>query len=43
MPISEGLAQVRERMAAACDRAGRAPNEVTLVGVSKGFPAEAVA
>lgn len=43
MPIAEGLAQVRERMAAACARAGRAPNEVTLVGVSKGFPAEAVA
>ena len=43
MPIAEGLAQVRERMAAACDRADRAPNEVTLVGVSKGFPAEAVA
>jgi len=43
MPIAEGLEQVRERMAAACDRAGRAPNEVTLVGVSKGLPAEAVA
>ena len=43
MPIAESLAQVRERMAAACDRADRAPNEVTLVGVSKGFPAESVA
>lgn len=43
MPIAERLAQVRERMTAACDRAGRALNEVTLVGVSKGLPAEAVA
>ncbi len=43
MPIAERLAQVRERMTAACDRAGRALNEVTLVGVSKGLRAEAVA
>ena len=43
MSIAENLAQVRERIAAACRRAGRSPDEVTLVGVSKGFPAEAVA
>jgi pyridoxal phosphate enzyme (YggS family) len=43
MSIAENLARVRERMAAACRRADRAPDEVTLVGVSKGFPAEAVA
>jgi pyridoxal phosphate enzyme (YggS family) len=42
MGIAENLARVRERIAAACRRAGRAPDEVTLVGVSKGFPAEAV-
>ena len=30
-------------MAAACRRAGRSPDEVTLVGVSKGMPALAVA
>jgi pyridoxal phosphate enzyme (YggS family) len=41
--IAESLARVRERIAAACERAGRSPDEVTLVGVSKGFPAEAVA
>ncbi|HBL26714.1 MAG TPA: YggS family pyridoxal phosphate-dependent enzyme [Acidobacteria bacterium] len=33
------LAAVRERIAAACRRAGRDPGEVTLVGVSKTHPA----
>lgn len=40
--IPERLAAVRERIAAACERAGRSPSEVTLVAVSKGFPAQAV-
>lgn len=43
MIIADNLARLRERIAAACERADRSPNEVTLVGVSKGFPAEAVA
>ena len=43
MSIAEQLARVRERMAAACRRAGRSPDEVTLVGVSKGVPAPRVA
>ncbi len=43
MSVAENLARVRERMAAACRRAGRSPDEVTLVGVSKGVPARAVA
>ena len=43
MSIAEQLARVRERMAAACRRAGRSPDEVTLVGVSKGVPAQRVA
>ena len=43
MSIAQNLARVREQIAAACRRAGRSPDEVTLVGVSKGFPAEAVA
>jgi hypothetical protein len=30
---------VQERIAAACDRAGRSPDEVTIIAVSKGFPA----
>ena len=43
MSVAEQLTRVRERMAAACRRAGRSPDEVTLVGVSKGMPAQAVA
>src|SRR3990172_8020569 len=43
MSIAKDLARVRERIAAACCRAGRSPDEVTLVGISKGFPVEAVA
>jgi hypothetical protein len=41
--IADNLCSVRERAAAACERAGRAPNEVTIVGVSKTFPAALVA
>lgn len=41
--ISERLEAVRERIAGACARAGRSPEEVTLVGVTKTFPVEAVA
>ena len=43
MSIAENLAVVRERVAEACRRAGRSPDDVTLVGVAKGFPAEAAA
>ena len=43
MSIAENLARVRERIDAACRRAGRSPDEVTLVGVTKGFRPEAVA
>ncbi|PZW46572.1 hypothetical protein C8P66_10969 [Humitalea rosea] len=42
MPIAESLARIRERIAAACHRAGRDPAAVTLVAVSKTHPAEAV-
>ena len=42
----DGLAgrieRVRSRIAAACAAAGRAPDDVTLLAVSKTFPAEAV-
>ena len=41
--IAENLARVRQRIEAACRRGGRAPAEVTLVGITKGFPPEAVA
>lgn len=37
--ISENIAHIRHRMAEACGRAGRDPGEVTLIGVSKTFPA----
>ena len=36
------LAAIRERIAAACARAGRAPGEVTLLPVSKTFGVEAL-
>jgi pyridoxal phosphate enzyme (YggS family) len=37
--ISENLAAVEMRMRAACERAGRKREEITLVAVSKTFPA----
>lgn len=40
--IRTNLAAVNERIASACGRAGRKREEVTLVAVSKTFPAEAV-
>jgi pyridoxal phosphate enzyme (YggS family) len=40
--IRDNLAEVERRIAEACARAGRARDEVTLVAVSKTFPAEAV-
>jgi pyridoxal phosphate enzyme (YggS family) len=41
--VAEGLAAVRRRIAGSCRRASRDPEEVTLVAVSKTFPAAAVA
>ena len=35
MSIAENIARVREEMAAAAREAGRAPEEITLVGASK--------
>jgi len=40
--IEDRLAAVREQIAQAAARAGRQPEDVTLVAVSKTFPAEAV-
>ncbi|HYW37074.1 MAG TPA: YggS family pyridoxal phosphate-dependent enzyme [Terriglobales bacterium] len=42
MSIAENIAQVRERIAAAARRVARNPNEITLMGVSKTFPAERI-
>jgi len=38
--VAERLAEVRARITAACERAGRDPAEVTLVGASKSQPVE---
>ena len=43
MSVAANLAQVRERIAAACVRAGRDPASVRIVAVSKTQPPEAVA
>jgi len=42
MSIAENIAQVRELIAAAARRAGRKPDEITLMAVSKTFPAESI-
>lgn len=41
--ISANIERIRERIATACRRAGRQPEEVTLLAVAKTFPAERVA
>ena len=42
MPISSQLLEVRKRIDNECAQAGRSPASVTLLAVSKTFPAEAV-
>src|SRR5882672_2368843 len=42
MSIVENVARVRERIAAAAQRAGRDPEEITLMGVSKTFPVDRI-
>lgn len=39
--IAENLGRVRQRIAAAADRAGRSPGDITLIGVTKYVSAEA--
>ncbi len=41
--MTDGLAAVRARIAAACARAGRDPGDVELIAVSKTFPPDRVA
>ena len=41
--IGAALARVRDRIAAACAAAGRDPEEITLIAVTKTYPAEDVA
>jgi hypothetical protein len=40
--IADNLEQVEERIAGAAERSGRSPDEVTLVAVTKTFPADVV-
>lgn len=42
MDLAENLSSVRNRIAAACERAGRDPGSVTLLAVSKTHPPEMV-
>jgi len=39
--VAQRVERVRLRIATACQRSGRSPEEVTLVAVTKGFPPEA--
>ena len=43
MNVKDRLAEVQDRIDAACDRAGRDPSEVTLVAVSKRHPVASIA
>jgi pyridoxal phosphate enzyme (YggS family) len=36
------MRSVRERIVRACERAGRSPDEITIVGISKTFPMQAI-
>src|SRR5436190_24393218 len=40
--LPENLNSIQQRIAAACQRAGRDPGSVTLLAVTKGQPSEAV-
>ena len=42
MSIAENVAEVRQRINAAARRAGRDPEEITLMAVSKTFPPESI-
>ena len=42
MSIRDNIAEVRARIAAAAQRAGRAPNEIALMAVTKTFPPERI-
>jgi pyridoxal phosphate enzyme (YggS family) len=42
MSIAQNVAEVRQRIAQAARRAGRSPDEVTLMAVSKTFPTDSI-
>jgi pyridoxal phosphate enzyme (YggS family) len=40
--VAERVRAVRKRIAQACERAGRSPDEITIVAISKTFPMQAI-
>ena len=40
--VADRVESVRERIAQACERAGRSPDEITVVAISKTFPMQAI-
>ncbi len=42
MPVAENIVHIRERIDAAVKRAGRNPQDITLMAVSKTFPAQLI-
>lgn len=42
MSLAENLDSIQQRIRAACDRAGRSPESITLLAVTKGQPPETV-
>jgi PLP dependent protein len=42
MSVAENIARVQERIATACLRSGRRPEEISLLAVSKTFPPEQI-
>lgn len=42
LTLTDRVEEIRERIERACQRAGREPEEITLVAVSKTFPLEAI-
>jgi PLP dependent protein len=42
MSIADNVGRIRDRLASTAARAGRNPDEITLMGVSKTFPAESI-
>lgn len=42
MPVAQNIASIQERIASAARRSGRRPDEITLMAVSKTFPAESI-
>jgi pyridoxal phosphate enzyme (YggS family) len=42
LTVAQRVEEVRKRISCACLRAGRSPQEVTIVAITKGFPPQAI-